>query len=118
MPFKDADRRREYARNYYHRVERTDPDKMTKRMRANTDTHARLLAWYREVKAGLECERCGCDDPVVLEFHHRDDVVKVAEVATLVQRGASRARILAEIAKCIVLCANCHRREHFGSLYQ
>ncbi len=53
------------------------------------------------------CADCGESDPVVLEFDHLRD--KSFEIATaLVDR--SWDRILEEIAKCEVVCANCHRR--------
>ena len=53
------------------------------------------------------CVGCGENDPVVLEFDHLRD--KAFDIATgLVDR--SWASILAEIEKCEVVCANCHRR--------
>jgi hypothetical protein len=54
------------------------------------------------------CSICGESDPRVLEFHHEGD--KDAEVSRLMGRGASLDSLKAEIAKCVVLCANCHRR--------
>lgn len=54
------------------------------------------------------CVSCGETDPVVLEFHHRGD--KDNEVSRLMGRGASLDALKAEIAKCDVVCANCHRR--------
>jgi hypothetical protein len=39
---------------------------------------------------------------------------KVANVSVLVAGGASRRRVLAEIAKCEVVCANCHRERTHG----
>jgi len=60
--------------------------------------------------AAGRCPRCG-HEPEVLEemhFHHRDPRRKVANVADLVSRGASISKIMAEIAKCDLVCANCH----------
>ena len=56
------------------------------------------------------CVDCGEDDYVVLEFDHREDSVKHTEVATMVGDGVGWAKVEAEIAKCDVRCANCHRR--------
>ncbi|HJR25383.1 MAG TPA: hypothetical protein VJ804_07920 [Acidimicrobiales bacterium] len=53
------------------------------------------------------CVDCGEDDIVVLEFDHLRD--KLASVSRLVQIAELPA-ILAEIDKCEVVCANCHRR--------
>lgn len=56
------------------------------------------------------CVDCGETDWQVLEFDHRDAVTKVKGVADLVHNH-SWASVQAEIAKCDVRCANCHRRK-------
>jgi hypothetical protein len=43
-----------------------------------------------------------------LEFHHVKP--KQSKVARLVSVGASEARLRRELARCQVMCANCHRR--------
>jgi hypothetical protein len=54
------------------------------------------------------CLDCGKVNPIVLEFDHVG--TKRAEVSTLVRRGVREPVLLAEIARCGVVCANCHRR--------
>jgi hypothetical protein len=54
------------------------------------------------------CEICGERDPVVLEFHHIGE--KNMTVTRMVSGGWSIKRIQAELSKCQVLCASCHRR--------
>jgi hypothetical protein len=59
------------------------------------------------------CSLCSENHPAVLDFHHRDRKTKVAGVNRMAQWGYSETRLRAEIAKCDVLCANCHRKvEH------
>lgn len=50
---------------------------------------------------------CGEARPACLDFDHQND--KVMNVSKMVTRGWSIDSIKAEIAKCIVRCANCHR---------
>jgi hypothetical protein len=51
--------------------------------------------------------------PSLFEFHHRD--ARTKELAISVDGIArSWARIQAELAKCLLLCANCHRETHAG----
>jgi len=59
------------------------------------------------------CVRCGESDPVVLEFNHKDPQAKTANISDLIRFGGSAIRLFDEIAKCEVMCANCH--QHFTS---
>jgi hypothetical protein len=77
---------------------------------------ARQLLVIEEARAWLvtyllehSCVDCGISDIRVLEFDHRDGVAKRTAVSVLVRSGYSLAAIRAEIAKCEVRCANCHR---------
>jgi cytochrome c553 len=57
--------------------------------------------------AGGRCAICGYrESEAVLHFHHVDPETKLFDV----KRGSARARavVLAELAKCVLLCANCH----------
>lgn len=54
------------------------------------------------------CESCGEPDVRVLEFHHVGE--KDMAVVDMIRGGYSVERIAAEISKCKVLCANCHRK--------
>lgn len=56
------------------------------------------------------CINCGESDPVVLEFDHRNGDDKIESISNLI-RASTWERIEAEIQKCDVLCANCHRRK-------
>lgn len=57
------------------------------------------------------CSRCEEDRFYVLEFHHQGD--KESNVADLVSDGVSIKKLLLEIEKCIVVCANCHKEIHY-----
>lgn len=61
---------------------------------------------------GGACARCGGSfPPSVYDFHHRDPSKKENDPSTLVDI-ASVETIAAEVEKCELLCANCHRIEH------
>lgn len=55
------------------------------------------------------CVDCGENDPIVLELDHVRGK-KLAGVSQLVHNTRSLKVIEDEIAKCEVVCANCHRR--------
>ena len=85
---------------------------------ANKQTYIDKARAYRdslreEVKKDLVCFLCKEDEPCCLEFHHNNPKEKEIAVSRLFLSG-NRARILAEIEKCTVLCANCHRKVHAG----
>lgn len=60
---------------------------------------------------GGGCSRCGYDKcPTALDFHHPNED-KETNVANL--RRYSFDKAVKEAKKCILLCANCHREEHY-----
>jgi hypothetical protein len=65
----------------------------------------RIIDYLRE----HPCVDCGERDIVVLEFDHIGD--KVADVSAYAGGGRTWARVQAEIDKCEVRCANCHRKK-------
>lgn len=71
----------------------------------------RLRIEYLELKKSLKCKFCGNCDFRVLDFHHRNAKEKDFNVADAIRRGFSMEKIKREIAKCDVLCSNCHRIE-------
>ena len=81
------------------------------------DYSGRMRSIYRlrekssKMKLERGCNECGYDDhPASLDWHHTNPEDKESEVSTLIQ-CAGWDRIKAEIEKCEVLCANCHRVE-------
>ena len=69
----------------------------------------------RKVKAveylGGKCCKCGYNKCIwALEFHHRNPNEKEATWTKM--RLWSESRLLKELDKCDLLCANCHRELH------
>ena len=78
----------------------------------NKKRRIEISKWFFEMKSELSCELCGFSHPGALDFHHKDKKEKDTEVSNLLKY--SKKRILEEIEKCVVLCANCHRIHHFN----
>lgn len=89
-----------YYKNREERIERKD------RRRAE------LREWlYQYKRENCQCKRCDEARPACLDFHHPGE--KERGIARMIARGYSKSNIEAEIERCIVLCANCHRVEHY-----
>ena len=54
------------------------------------------------------CIDCGERDPIVLEFDH---VTGIKEYNVSCMVGCTNDKIQSEIDKCVVRCANCHKRK-------
>ena len=71
------------------------------------------------LKLSLGCQNKGCmwNGPYtvnMLEFHHlRDKMFAIGHYSSL--PFWSRELVFEEIAKCVLLCSNCHRKLHFGT---
>jgi hypothetical protein len=79
--------------------------------RRNVAQHHILVGKVARYLTEHPCVDCGERDVRCLEFDHRDRAVKTANVATLLRRVQSWDRVLREIEKCDVRCANCHKRK-------
>jgi 5-methylcytosine-specific restriction endonuclease McrA len=59
------------------------------------------------------CARCGFNGhPAALEFHHLNPAEKSFRLSEANTGTYGMEKILEEIAKCEILCANCHRIVH------
>lgn len=109
MPYKDAEKRREYQREYMRHWYQANKAKHISYVRSRDN---RIDVWFKKYKRSLLCEMCGEDHPACLEFHHLDPTQKKFSVSQRRWRP-SLEKLIEEIAKCRVLCANCHRKEHY-----
>ncbi len=66
---------------------------------------------FIEIKGG-KCQNCGYNKCIAaLEFHHLDPNKKEFSPHRL--KGQTLETALVELEKCVLLCANCHREEHY-----
>jgi hypothetical protein len=76
------------------------------------EAHRKRLEYVRAIKLERGCELCGYNaHHAALDFDHLDPAEKTKEVSTMCWGEASFDVIDAEIAKCRVLCRNCHAIE-------
>jgi protein-arginine kinase activator protein McsA len=68
------------------------------------------------IKKDLKCSNCPENHISALDFHHTDPSKKDFNITTIRYKSftPSNVKILNdEISKCIILCANCHRKYHW-----
>lgn len=70
----------------------------------------RTMSIINEAKSS-GCIICGEDFVQSLDLHHVNSD-KDYEVSSM--KGMNDQKVLAEIAKCVVLCRNCHAKVHVG----
>jgi hypothetical protein len=78
-----------------------------KRQRAAAKHHlaSRLKIETLKTSPCFDCK--GCFSPECMDFDHRDPKSKSMNIAQMIGRRLDK--ILGEIAKCDLICANCHR---------
>ena len=90
---------RPYNVRYYQRNRQREIDRVTSRQRAT-------IEFLRDLRR-IPCKECGGRlEPHQMDFDHRDPSTNSFQVTD--SRLRSRERLLAEIAKCDIVCANCH----------
>ena len=110
MPYKDPAKRKahraKWHAEHYNGQHRLDHRQAVKARRREMREFVAQL----KVEAG-GCSRCPEKDPVCLDFHHTHGT-KEKSLCTMAMNGLSKDSIRREADKCVVLCANCHRKEH------
>jgi hypothetical protein len=93
---------RPYNVAYYWRNRSREIERVLRRQRAT-------LAWLRDLRR-VPCMDCGgVFPPHVMDFDHRDPRQKSFSLAAENVLLKNRALLELEVAKCDVVCANCHR---------
>jgi L-lactate utilization protein LutB len=105
MPIKSSQTRKEYQAKWHQ--ENKQRRRLLRKERRNATQQ-----WMKEYKTTLKCERCSETHPACLDFHHIGK--KQYQISKMLNGSFTKDTILEEISKCIVLCSNCHRKEHFG----
>jgi len=100
-----------YGREYYRKNREVQKARLLRNVAVTRTENRRRIIEYLLTHP---CVDCGETDIVVLEFDHIGN--KVADVSTYASGGRTWARIEAEIEKCEVRCANCHRRKTRATL--
>ena len=105
---KNKEKLRAYRREWYRKNATHAKGKVVERRKG-------ILAFIESQKAGRSCERCDETFVRCLDFYHRDPAEKLIALSQLARyKGWKRSRIVEEIGKCILLCANCHRKQTFA----
>lgn len=69
-----------------------------------------LSLLFESWKNNLKCSRCDEDDVSCLDFHHIESSAKEYKIKSALAAGGKT--LVKEMEKCVVLCANCHRKVH------
>ena len=109
MPRKDPLERREYNREYQRIWYARNKQLQIARVHVSrAKRRDRLGQWINTFKA-RPCADCGGEfPPYLMDFDHVNGD-KLDDICGMRTRTVSREAIAAEIAKCEVVCANCHR---------
>jgi L-lysine 2,3-aminomutase len=111
VPYKNKEDQRAYARKHYQE----NRDKYLATSKANRKPNKLAnRALVNEAK-NVPCTDCGVRYPsYVMDFDHLPGSDKVDGIARLLNKRYGVKKLLEEIAKCEVVCSNCHRERTFA----
>ena len=95
---------RKYQKEHYRG---NKEDYIKKAARSRKRARIRMQERLYEFLSDKSCKDCGISDPRVLQFDHVRGT-KESNISNMVSNGTGWDRILKEIKKCEVRCANCH----------
>ena len=102
---------RPYNVRYYAAHRDAELDRVKRRQVAT-------LAWLRDLRR-RPCDDCGESfPPYVMDFDHRDPAKKLFAITTGSAHLMSREKLISEIEKCDIVCANCHALRTYAALLE
>lgn len=108
MPYKNPEARNAYARQYYAKNKDKHLALVRKNKIGKKKVFQEAIAEYKR----QPCADCGNKfPPVCMDFDHLPEHQKLFNISTVTngRSGWTLEDLLTEIAKCEVVCANCHR---------
>lgn len=106
VPYKDPEQQRAAQARYYR--ENQERIQLVKNRKRNLARRR-----VQEIKESTPCADCGIQYPYyVMDFDHRPGTGKMFDISDM-GLVSSVEVLLAEVAKCDVVCANCHRHRTF-----
>lgn len=106
MPYKDPEKQKAAQHKAYLKQR---PAQIAR----NRALRAERRSAVDEYKLARGCGRCAyAKSARALDAHHLDGEVKEKGICEMIRDFAPLARIFEELAKCEILCANCHREQH------
>jgi len=101
--------------NCHRRLHNAERQSETKKNTAQSRYHELHFGWVFDMKKNLSCSVCAQyfpDCPSIMDFHHEGGKSKETTITSMIRERRSKEAILAEISKCVPVCANCHRKLH------
>ena len=112
MPYKDPEKRRRAQRKSQRKYYARNKDYYKRRREAQRTA---AIEFVRALKERGKCALCPEDVVACLDFHHCKGK-KRAAISDAARSGWGLPRLEDEIKKCVLLCANCHRKVEAGIL--
>jgi len=109
MPYKDPKVKKEKGKGYSRKHYEKNVEQVKATTKRTSKTGKEKWDLY---KSSLHCARCSENHVACMDFHHVDPKDKEYSVSDLISNKMF-TKAYKEIKKCIVLCANCHRKLHY-----
>lgn len=107
MPYKDPIKQKEAQHRHFvdNREQYKESSLSWKRKRVEK---------FQEFRQTLSCIKCGENRAPCLEFHHPNFREGKEPCISYLVRRVSWEKLMEAIKECDVLCANCHKMEHWN----
>lgn len=108
----DSEVIKEYQRNWLRNKLKNDPEYKVKHYESKQKRASTNRLNLKQLKESSSCLACGNYYPsVCMDYHHLNPDQKERRVSSMLESHSWKS-IEKEIEKCILLCANCHRKIH------